>query len=152
MINPCYKLTLKVYCKQEGDFTLDLTIGSNCVDTDVAHSLLNCNECVGENNNMCYFEVNTVSEDCWFDSPLVEATSGEFTAIYIIISKLHACIRHYMHAESPINSPVDITMFITCSLRPSYLNYVHEVDCKAYNSFSRSKLLSIYRRSVLLLR
>ncbi len=48
-----------------------------------------CSECIGENNNMCYFEVNTVSEDCWFDSPLVEATSGEFTAIYI---KLHVYV------------------------------------------------------------
>ncbi len=79
---------------------------------------------------MCYFEVNTVSEDCWFDSPLVEATI--VLTIYIIISKLHACIRHYMHAESPITSPADITVFITCSLRPSYRIYVHEVDCKAY--------------------
>ena len=49
-----------------------------------------------------------------------------------------------MHAESPINSLADITVFITCSLRPSYLIYVHEVDCKAYIvSSCRSNLLSI---------
>ncbi len=31
-------------------------------------------ESIGENNNMCYFEENTVSEDCWFHSAPVEAT------------------------------------------------------------------------------
>ncbi len=45
-----------------------------------------CIECIKENNNMCHFEVNTVSEDCSFDSIPVEATSGElysYTAIKI---------------------------------------------------------------------
>ncbi len=53
-----------------------------------------------------------------------------------------------MHAESPINSPADITVSITCSLRPSYLIYVKWIVRLIY-SFSRNKLL---RRSVLLLR
>ncbi len=51
-----------------------------------------CSECIGENNNRCYFEVNTVSEDCWLDSLPVEATSSEFTAIIHNYFKLHVYV------------------------------------------------------------
>ena len=51
-----------------------------------------CMACIEENNNMCCFEVNTVSKDCSFDSLPVEATTGEFymnfktafTCVYVI--------------------------------------------------------------------
>ncbi len=65
----------------------NISYGDNCGNCTPAAGFFNkteeltaeCSECIGENSNMCYFEVNAVSEDCCFDSPLVEATSGEFT-------------------------------------------------------------------------
>ena len=64
----------------------NITYGENCGNCTPAAGFFNkteeltaeCSECIGENNNMCYFEVNTVSEDCWFHSAPVEATTGKF--------------------------------------------------------------------------
>ena len=72
----------------------NITYGENCGNCTPEAGFLNqteertadCSEYTKENtaNNMCYFEVSTVSQDCSFDSLPVEATSGECTFHTII--------------------------------------------------------------------
>ncbi len=50
----------------------------NQTELNQTELIADCIECFGENGNICHFEVSTVSEDCWFDSPPAEATSSEF--------------------------------------------------------------------------
>ena len=129
-----------------GGYTV--SYGDNCNGCTPEAGFLNqtenltaqCIECLEENSNMCYFEVNTVSEDCWFDSPPVEATSGEFYSY----TKLH--VRH-LHADLAINSPANSMVSITCSLQPNHLIYVKWI-VRLIHCFIRSKLMS--RRSALL--
>ncbi len=65
--------------------------GENCDNCSPADGFLNQTEeltavCIEKKSNMmCSFKVNTVSQDCSFDSLPVEATSGEFYKLQIIV-------------------------------------------------------------------
>ncbi len=67
----------------------NIIYGENCGNCSPAAGFVNqtedfaaeCSDCIGENNNICHFEVTTVSKDCSFGSPPVEATTGELLCI-----------------------------------------------------------------------
>ncbi len=72
-----------------------ISYGENCGNCTPEAGFVNqteeltadCSKYTEENteNNMCYFEVSTVSEDCSFDSLPVEATSGEYYYNYYVL-------------------------------------------------------------------